>query len=88
MGCDKKIYYNSPNNEWIELSDIESYSLSATKDGLWVRDRKRVPHKFDELTQRFVRVGTRRAYSISAGLEGHAVMRGTDDKMYGWVETE
>ena len=49
----------------------------------------KAPHKFDELTQRFVRVGTRQSSDgIYAGLEGHAVMRGTDDKMYGWVETE
>jgi len=63
--------------------------MSATKDGLWATDNDRVPHKFDELTKTFVRVGTRKGYSISAGLEGHAVMRGADDyKMYGWVETD
>ena len=71
------------------LSNMEAYGISASKDGLWVRDYKTdAPHKFDDLTQRFVRVGTRKAYVISAGLEGHAVMKGYDDKMYGWVETE
>ena len=61
-GCDRKIYYNSPNNEWIKMSNMTANSISASKDGLWVVDKKsRVPHKFDELTQRFERVGTRKA---------------------------
>ena len=64
-GCDYKIYYNSPNKEWKQLSDIKIDSLSATKDGLWVVDwNEEAPHKFDELTQRFVRVGTRQAWNI------------------------
>ena len=89
MGCDYKIYYNSPNKEWKQLGNMKIKSLSASKDSLWVVDYDdRVPHKFDEVTQRFVKVGTRQAYYISAGLEGHAVMRGKDDMMYGWVETE
>ena len=49
-----------------------------------------IPHKFDELTQRFIRVGTRQAEEIYAGLKGHAVIRsrGYANNIYGWVETE
>ena len=50
--------------------------------------KAKAPHKFDELTQSFVRVGTRQANRIFAGLEGHAVIIGLDSTMYGWVETE
>ena len=70
------------------LSNMKVFRISASKDSLWVMDYKTdVPHKFDEVTQRFVKVGTRKAYTIYAGLEDHAVMIGPDYKMYGWVET-
>ena len=63
-GCDKKIYYNSPNNEWKKLSNMKTLSISATKDSLWVTDDDYVPHKFDELTKTFVRVGTQKGRRI------------------------
>jgi len=56
---------------------MKAYGISASKDSLWVIEKgTAVPHKFDELNQTFVGVGTRKAYGIYAGLEGHAVMRG------------
>ena len=47
------------------LSNMKVFRISASKDSLWVMDYKTdVPHKFDEVTQRFVKVGTRQAYTI------------------------
>jgi len=67
---------------------MKADNMSATKDGLWVTDDDRVPHKFDELTKTFVRVGNQSGTWISAGLEGHAMMKDLNYKMLGWVETE
>jgi len=45
--------------------------------------------KWNEETKEFVKKGKRRAFSISAGLNGHALMKDQSDrKLYGWVEAE
>ena len=47
-----------------------------------------MPFKFNQQTKKFEQKGNKRAYSISAGLNGQAVIRGSDFKLYGWIDAE
>ena len=47
-----------------------------------------MPFKFDPKTEKFEQKGNQKSFRISAGLNGHAVMRGYDHRLYDWVEEE
>jgi len=48
-----------------------------------------MPSRFDELTRKFVQQGDIRTTSISAGVNGQAVLTGLDYwAPYGWIEKD
>ena len=49
----------------------------------------RMPHKLNELTGNFEKIGKKRATLIVAGVDGLAMIKGQfNNKLYGWVESE
>ena len=94
MGCDGYVYLRrQPGdkvNKWVKIYNRKATHMSASKDALWIIDwDTRMPFKFDGKTKQFHQKGDKKAFWISAGVNGHAVITGNnDDEVYGWHEAE
>ena len=61
--------------------------MTASEDAIWIiDDDTKMPFKFDATTGRFEAKGVTEGYRISAGLNGKAVMKGTNRRAYEWAE--
>jgi hypothetical protein len=63
--------------------------MSASKDALWIVDYStNLPFKFNKKLKQFQQMGNQKAYRISAGINGHAMMTGSDRRLYTWIEAD
>jgi len=63
--------------------------IAASKDALWVLDySSKIPYRYNEISKKFERKGSQKAWRLSVGLNGYIVMIGQKNKLYGWSESQ
>jgi len=66
---------------------MKARMLSVSKDDIWIiDDETAMPFKYDKKLHQFTKKGNVKAKRITIGLNGDAVIRGQDHKLYGWQQ--
>lgn len=100
-GRNDKLYRKGPNhllyeyvpknkgNKWKLMRNRKVRHIAASKDALWVLDySSKIPYRYNEISKKFERKGSQKAWRLSVGLNGYIVMIGQKNKLYGWSESQ